>query len=133
MNRSDPMNVCLFVLSALPPQTVSYARFLLPTNALVRQKNSSAPDAITAQTPKSCNRNSVQKGFTPARLNSTADAGMAAQPFNQGLRHLLSICQCVLFRKDKSLLANCVTHLNSSVLSSTGMCLYKGLCDFISS
>ncbi|XP_076131694.1 CDK5 and ABL1 enzyme substrate 2 isoform X1 [Alosa pseudoharengus] len=54
-------------------KTVSYARFLLPTNALVRQKSSGPPDANTA---KSCNRNNVQKSFTPARLNSTADTGV---------------------------------------------------------
>ncbi|XP_063064668.1 CDK5 and ABL1 enzyme substrate 2 isoform X2 [Engraulis encrasicolus] len=59
-------------------KTVSYARFLLPTNALVRQKSSGPPDAIATQTPKSCSRPSVQKGFTPAsRLNSTGqDTGV---------------------------------------------------------
>ncbi|XP_031422464.1 CDK5 and ABL1 enzyme substrate 2 isoform X2 [Clupea harengus] len=52
-------------------KTVSYARFLLPTNALVRQKSTGPPDASTGQAPKSCNRSNGQKGFTPARLNST--------------------------------------------------------------
>lgn len=91
----------LFVLLALPPQTVSYARFLLPTNALVRQKSSGPPDASTAQTPKSCNRNSVQKGFTPARLNSTADTGKAAKPIrdNRSTYNILSP-SADLFRSD---------------------------------
>ncbi|KAL2104203.1 hypothetical protein ACEWY4_001071 [Coilia grayii] len=52
-------------------KTVSYARFLLPTNALVRQKSSGPLDAIPVQTSKSCSRGNIQKGFTPARLNST--------------------------------------------------------------
>ncbi|XP_028849081.1 CDK5 and ABL1 enzyme substrate 2 [Denticeps clupeoides] len=53
-------------------ETVSYARFLLPTNALVRQKSSGPPDAgmVAAQTPMSCNRNSTQRAYMPGRLNS---------------------------------------------------------------
>ncbi|XP_051736176.1 CDK5 and ABL1 enzyme substrate 2 isoform X1 [Ctenopharyngodon idella] len=52
-------------------KTVSYARFLLPTNALVRQKSSCPPDISTAQTPMSRNRINGQKNFTPSRINST--------------------------------------------------------------
>ncbi|XP_077074043.1 CDK5 and ABL1 enzyme substrate 2 isoform X2 [Siphateles boraxobius] len=51
--------------------TVSYARFLLPTNALVRQKSSGPPDISTAQTAMSRNRINGQKNFTPSRINST--------------------------------------------------------------
>ncbi|XP_051516799.1 CDK5 and ABL1 enzyme substrate 2-like isoform X1 [Myxocyprinus asiaticus] len=53
-------------------KTVSYARFLLPTNALVRQKSSGPPDLSTAQTPMFRNRINAQKNFTPSRINSTA-------------------------------------------------------------
>lgn len=73
--------VCVYtdspgILCAL--QTVSYARFLLPTNALVRQKSSCPPDISTAQTPMSRNRINGQKNFTPSRINSTViqDTGM---------------------------------------------------------
>ncbi|XP_056095708.1 CDK5 and ABL1 enzyme substrate 2 isoform X2 [Rhinichthys klamathensis goyatoka] len=52
-------------------KTVSYARFLLPTNALVRQKSSGPPDISTAQTAMSRNRINGQKNFTPSRINST--------------------------------------------------------------
>ncbi|KAJ0064406.1 hypothetical protein NL108_006429 [Boleophthalmus pectinirostris] len=45
-------------------KTVSYAQFLYPTNALVRQK--SLPETSTAQTPQTRSRgNSQQKSFTP--------------------------------------------------------------------
>uniref|UniRef100_A0A3Q4MGJ4 Cdk5 and Abl enzyme substrate 2a n=1 Tax=Neolamprologus brichardi TaxID=32507 RepID=A0A3Q4MGJ4_NEOBR len=58
-------------------KTVSYAQFLYPTNALVRQKSSGSsssgpPDNCTAQTPQSRFRGNGQKGFTPARLNNSA-------------------------------------------------------------
>ncbi|XP_016085432.1 CDK5 and ABL1 enzyme substrate 2-like [Sinocyclocheilus grahami] len=53
-------------------KTVSYARFLLPTNALVRQKSSGPPDICTAQMPVSRNRINGQKNFTPSRINSAA-------------------------------------------------------------
>ncbi|XP_016359281.1 CDK5 and ABL1 enzyme substrate 2-like isoform X2 [Sinocyclocheilus anshuiensis] len=53
-------------------KTVSYARFLLPTNALVRQKSSGPPDISTAQMPVSRNRINGQKNFTPSRINSAA-------------------------------------------------------------
>ncbi|KAK7129096.1 hypothetical protein R3I94_017341 [Phoxinus phoxinus] len=52
-------------------KTVSYARFLLPTNALVRQKSSGPPDISTALTAMSRNRINGQKNFTPSRINST--------------------------------------------------------------
>ncbi|XP_073731513.1 CDK5 and ABL1 enzyme substrate 2 isoform X4 [Misgurnus anguillicaudatus] len=52
-------------------KTVSYARFLLPTNALVRQKSSGPPDTGTGQTPMSRNRINAQKNFTPSRINSS--------------------------------------------------------------
>ncbi|XP_073679087.1 CDK5 and ABL1 enzyme substrate 2 isoform X1 [Garra rufa] len=52
-------------------KTVSYASFLLPTNALVRQKSSGPPDISTAQTTISRNRINGQKNFTPSRINST--------------------------------------------------------------
>ncbi|XP_016428921.1 CDK5 and ABL1 enzyme substrate 2-like isoform X2 [Sinocyclocheilus rhinocerous] len=53
-------------------KTVSYARFLLPTNALVRQKSSGPPDICTAPMPVSRNRINGQKNFTPSRINSAA-------------------------------------------------------------
>lgn len=50
-------------------QTVSYAQFLLPTNALVRQKSSAPLDTCTVQTTRNFSNN--QKNFTNPRLNST--------------------------------------------------------------
>ncbi|KPP70690.1 CDK5 and ABL1 enzyme substrate 2-like [Scleropages formosus] len=47
-------------------KTVSYARFLYPTNALVRQR--SAPVDITIQMPLS---RTSQKSYPPSRINST--------------------------------------------------------------
>ncbi|XP_067381771.1 CDK5 and ABL1 enzyme substrate 2-like isoform X2 [Channa argus] len=52
-------------------KTVSYAQFLYPTNALVRQKSSSGPDNSTSQTPQSRLRGNGQRNFTPARQNNT--------------------------------------------------------------
>ncbi|KAK2851774.1 hypothetical protein Q5P01_008050 [Channa striata] len=52
-------------------KTVSYAQFLYPTNALVRQKCSSGPENITSQTPQSRLRGNGQRNFTPARLSNT--------------------------------------------------------------
>uniref|UniRef100_A0A8C6S3B7 Cdk5 and Abl enzyme substrate 2a n=1 Tax=Neogobius melanostomus TaxID=47308 RepID=A0A8C6S3B7_9GOBI len=49
-------------------KTISYAQFLYPTNALERQKT--APDASTAQTPQTRFRGNNQKNYTP-RINST--------------------------------------------------------------
>ncbi|XP_057219470.1 CDK5 and ABL1 enzyme substrate 2 isoform X1 [Triplophysa rosa] len=51
-------------------KTVSYARFLLPTNALVRQKSSGLPETILGQTLMSRNRINTQKNFTPSRISS---------------------------------------------------------------
>ncbi|XP_068589522.1 LOW QUALITY PROTEIN: CDK5 and ABL1 enzyme substrate 2-like [Cebidichthys violaceus] len=53
-------------------KTVSYAQFLYPTNALVRQKSGGAPETCTAQTPQSRFRGNGQRNFTPARLNNSA-------------------------------------------------------------
>ncbi|XP_054901855.1 CDK5 and ABL1 enzyme substrate 2-like isoform X2 [Poeciliopsis prolifica] len=53
-------------------KTVSYAQFLFPTNALVRQKSSTVLESCTSQTPQSRLRGTGQKGFTPARPNSGA-------------------------------------------------------------
>ncbi|TKS76830.1 CDK5 and ABL1 enzyme substrate 2 [Collichthys lucidus] len=51
-------------------KTVSYAQFLYPTNALVRQKSGGAPENCPAQTPQSRFRGNGQRNFTPARLNN---------------------------------------------------------------
>ncbi|XP_016299918.1 CDK5 and ABL1 enzyme substrate 2 isoform X3 [Sinocyclocheilus anshuiensis] len=61
-------------------KTVSYARFLLPTNALVRQKSSGPPDISTAQMPMSRNRINGQKNFTPSRINSTVGQDTGVLP-----------------------------------------------------
>ncbi|XP_008276064.1 CDK5 and ABL1 enzyme substrate 2 isoform X2 [Stegastes partitus] len=53
-------------------KTVSYAQFLYPTNALVRQKSGGVPENCTAQTPQSRFRGNGQRNFTPARLNNSA-------------------------------------------------------------
>ncbi|XP_044066698.1 CDK5 and ABL1 enzyme substrate 2-like isoform X2 [Siniperca chuatsi] len=52
-------------------KTVSYAQFLYPTNALVRQKSGGAPEGCTVQTPQSRFRGNGQRNFTPARLNNS--------------------------------------------------------------
>ncbi|XP_024860249.1 CDK5 and ABL1 enzyme substrate 2 isoform X2 [Kryptolebias marmoratus] len=52
-------------------KTVSYAQFLYPTNALVRQKSGSLPESGAAQTPQSRFRGSGQRGFATARLNNS--------------------------------------------------------------
>ncbi|KAM7405300.1 hypothetical protein PAMP_012573 [Pampus punctatissimus] len=52
-------------------RSVSYAQFLYPTNALVRQKPSSASD-LTLQIPVSRSTHSMPgRSFPPSRLNST--------------------------------------------------------------
>lgn len=61
-------HACLSVSTVL--QTVSYARFLLPTNALVRQKSNVPPDPTTGQTPMSRNWINNQKNFSHQRLCS---------------------------------------------------------------
>ncbi|RVE70872.1 hypothetical protein OJAV_G00069220 [Oryzias javanicus] len=50
-------------------KTVSYAQFLYPTNALVRQKSSNAADSAAPQ-PRF--RGNGQKNFVPSRVNSSA-------------------------------------------------------------
>lgn len=50
-------------------KTVSYAQFLYPTNALVRQR--SVPEASSAQTPQTRFRGNSQKNYTP-RINSNS-------------------------------------------------------------
>ncbi|MEQ2221916.1 CDK5 and ABL1 enzyme substrate 2, partial [Ilyodon furcidens] len=57
--------------------TVSYAQFLYPTNALVRQKSISVLESCTAQTPQCRVRANGQKGSTAARPNS----GTAQDPY----------------------------------------------------
>ncbi|XP_037539848.1 CDK5 and ABL1 enzyme substrate 2 [Nematolebias whitei] len=52
-------------------KTVSYAQFLYPTNALVRQKSSGVPESCTAQTPQSRFRGNGPKSLSLARLNSS--------------------------------------------------------------
>ncbi|XP_023271411.1 CDK5 and ABL1 enzyme substrate 2-like isoform X2 [Seriola lalandi dorsalis] len=52
-------------------KTVSYAQFLYPTNALVRQKNGGVPENCTAQTPQSRFRGNGQRNITLARLNNS--------------------------------------------------------------
>ncbi|XP_047205634.1 CDK5 and ABL1 enzyme substrate 2-like isoform X2 [Girardinichthys multiradiatus] len=58
-------------------KTVSYAQFLYPTNALVRQKSSSMLESCTAQTPQCRVRANGQKGSNAARPNS----GTAQDPY----------------------------------------------------
>ncbi|XP_061628668.1 CDK5 and ABL1 enzyme substrate 2-like [Phyllopteryx taeniolatus] len=53
-------------------KTVSYAQFLYPTNALVRQRSGSAPESCAAQTPLTRFRGNGPRTFTPSRLNGTA-------------------------------------------------------------
>ncbi|XP_060913782.1 CDK5 and ABL1 enzyme substrate 2-like isoform X2 [Labrus mixtus] len=58
-------------------KTVSYAQFLYPTNALVRQKNNNGTaESCTAQTPQPRFRGNGQRNFTPARPNN----GIAPDP-----------------------------------------------------
>uniref|UniRef100_A0A1A8EF16 Cdk5 and Abl enzyme substrate 2a n=1 Tax=Nothobranchius kadleci TaxID=1051664 RepID=A0A1A8EF16_NOTKA len=54
-------------------KTVSYAQFLYPTNALVRQKSSSVSDSCSTQTPQTRYRGNGQRSLVPSRVNiSTA-------------------------------------------------------------
>ncbi|XP_062871901.1 CDK5 and ABL1 enzyme substrate 2 isoform X2 [Trichomycterus rosablanca] len=66
---ADPVPVLEGVELGDLGKTVSYAQFLLPTNALVRQKGSVPSDTCTAQTPRNWMNN--QKNFTHPRLNTT--------------------------------------------------------------
>ncbi|KAL4655454.1 CDK5 and ABL1 enzyme substrate 2-like [Arapaima gigas] len=66
-------------------KTVSYARFLYPTNALVRQK--SAPVDITIQMPLS---RTSQKNCPPSRINSTIGLDLGADDTTEYDPNLLS-------------------------------------------
>ncbi|XP_029362565.1 CDK5 and ABL1 enzyme substrate 2 [Echeneis naucrates] len=52
-------------------KTVSYAQFLYPTNALVRQKSGVVPENCTAQTPQTRYRSNGQRNFPLARANNS--------------------------------------------------------------
>nr|XP_061802443.1 CDK5 and ABL1 enzyme substrate 2-like [Nerophis lumbriciformis] len=58
---------------------VSYAQFLYPTNALVRQRSGSAPENCSAHTPPMRFRGNGPRTFTPARLNSVP----AQEPYTE--------------------------------------------------
>ncbi|XP_041955089.1 CDK5 and ABL1 enzyme substrate 2 [Alosa sapidissima] len=64
-------------------QTVSYAQFLYPTNALVRHKPASVD--MTLQLPYS--RNSIPRSYPPSRLNSTVglDLGLDDSDYDPNL------------------------------------------------
>lgn len=79
---------CLSVLSVrkrlFPHQTVSYAQFLFPTNALVRPKSSGALEPSTTQTPLSRYQCNGQKNYTtPSRLNSTIGQDLSTLRFTR--------------------------------------------------
>lgn len=65
-------------------QTVSYAQFLLPTNALVRQKSNVPLDTSTVQTPMSRNWINSQKNSCHQRFCSTVgqEAGVLLRRWN---------------------------------------------------
>lgn len=77
---------CVFYLFISVLQTVSYAQFLLPTNALVKQKSNMPLDTSTVQALMSRNRISSQKNFCHQRFCSAV--GQEAGAF---LRHWNSI------------------------------------------
>lgn len=64
----------LLVMILYVVQTVSYAQFLYPTNALDRHKPS-----VDLTLPLPYSRNSIPRSFPPSRLNSTVglDLGMS--------------------------------------------------------
>lgn len=64
----------LLVMILYVVQTVSYAQFLYPTNALDRHKPS-----VDLALPLPYSRNSIPRSFPPSRLNSTVglDLGMS--------------------------------------------------------
>lgn len=72
--------MCLNYL-IFPLQTVSYAQFLYPTNALVRIKSGSTAENGTAQTPQSRFRVNGQRNFTPARPNNSVAPEPCRAPF----------------------------------------------------
>ncbi|XP_013121085.1 CDK5 and ABL1 enzyme substrate 2 isoform X1 [Oreochromis niloticus] len=60
-------------------RSVSYAQFLYPTNALVRQKPSSASD-LTLQIPVSRSTHSIPgRSYPPSRLNSTVGLDLGVE------------------------------------------------------
>ncbi|XP_034445769.1 CDK5 and ABL1 enzyme substrate 2-like isoform X1 [Hippoglossus hippoglossus] len=71
-------------------KTVSYAQFLYPTNALVRQKSGAVPENSTAQTPQSRFRGNGQRNFTQGRLNNTVTQEPHAEEVAEYDPHLLS-------------------------------------------
>lgn len=74
ITQINELDLKLFFLknvSVCPPQTVSYAQFLYPTNALVRPKSGGVPENSTSQTSQSGLRGNGQRTFTPARLNNS--------------------------------------------------------------
>ncbi|XP_072223413.1 CDK5 and ABL1 enzyme substrate 2-like isoform X2 [Leuresthes tenuis] len=71
-------------------KTVSYAQFLYPTNALVRQKSSSAPENYAAQTPQSRFRGNGQRNFTPARPNNSVAQDQCVEEVAEYDPYLLS-------------------------------------------
>ncbi|XP_051281094.1 CDK5 and ABL1 enzyme substrate 2 isoform X1 [Dicentrarchus labrax] len=73
-------------------KTVSYAQFLYPTNALVRQKSGGVPENCTAQTPQSRFRGNGQRNFTPARLNNSVPQEPCMTPKKQQTTRSLLHC-----------------------------------------
>lgn len=73
-------------------RSVSYAQFLYPTNALVRQKPSSTIDLTQAlQIPVSRSTHSMPgRSFTPARINSTVGLDLGLEDFIDYDPNLLS-------------------------------------------
>ncbi|KAM4610440.1 CDK5 and ABL1 enzyme substrate 2 [Polymixia lowei] len=71
-------------------KSVSYAQFLYPTNALVRQKPSSAID-LTLQIPASRSTHSMtSRAYTPTRLNSTVGLDLGVDDVTDYDPNLLS-------------------------------------------
>nr|XP_020512740.1 CDK5 and ABL1 enzyme substrate 2-like [Labrus bergylta] len=71
-------------------RSVSYAQFLYPTNALVRQKPASASD-LTLQIPQSRSTHSMPgRGYPPSRLNSTVGLDLGLEDVTDYDPHLLS-------------------------------------------
>ncbi|KAK1801543.1 hypothetical protein P4O66_004602 [Electrophorus voltai] len=71
-------------------KTVSYARFLQPTNALIRQKSSTPLEANAVQTPVVRNWMSGPKSFTTPRLNSSVGQEAGADELSEYDPNLLS-------------------------------------------
>lgn len=80
-------------------QSVSYAQFLYPTNALVRQKPSSASD-LTLQIPVSRSTHSIPgRSYPPSRLSSTVglDLGKKWNRAQSQCARLLKIIMILFF------------------------------------